>query len=407
MEVPAEALLVGQAGDPHHHRGLELPRREEARAAGLAPELIERVVQVGEVLDLRDRQHPGQPEPLGDAQDRGLVEQRVEHPRRPEGLLQAGRDAVDTTLLPDVLPEGHRVWTGHELIAQRGVQPDREGPLPRGGRILREPPGMRGGPCLRGEVATRYLGSDGVRPVRGQRGHDLRDRREVTGRGCARLEGGDVGPDPFDDADQRVAVGRAGCQQASRRACDGVPGLGRRDVVTGAVRGLHVAAGVPPEPDRVEVEEHRCPAHAGEVERAGRRIPEVVDLALGADVGHPRQRRGRGRDPPPGAGYGDADAVVLADEDDRDGTPDTLRPAGRVDRGQGGRVVERRIAERTHHDRVLGEVVQQSQTLGAGDREGGPDRLRRMRGDRGGLRGDPQLAAAPDLVPPLRDRVVT
>ena len=59
VEVAAEALLVAEPGDAHDHRVAVLAVGEELQARRLAAELVLGVVQVGEVLDLRDRQQPG------------------------------------------------------------------------------------------------------------------------------------------------------------------------------------------------------------------------------------------------------------------------------------------------------------------------------------------------------------
>ena len=58
------------------------PCGEELQRRRLATELVLGVVQVGEVLDLRDRQQPGDARAEGQPEDGLLVEQRVEHPGR-------------------------------------------------------------------------------------------------------------------------------------------------------------------------------------------------------------------------------------------------------------------------------------------------------------------------------------
>src|SRR6266571_8356176 len=60
VEVAAEALLVGVSGDADDHRVAILPLREERERGGLTAQLVDRVVQVGEVGDLRHRQQAGQ-----------------------------------------------------------------------------------------------------------------------------------------------------------------------------------------------------------------------------------------------------------------------------------------------------------------------------------------------------------
>ena len=56
VEVAAEALLVAVAGDAHDHRVAELAVARRTQRRRLAAQLVLGVVQVGEVLDLRDRQ---------------------------------------------------------------------------------------------------------------------------------------------------------------------------------------------------------------------------------------------------------------------------------------------------------------------------------------------------------------
>ena len=78
VEVAAEALLVGEAREPEHHWVAELARAEELQRGGLAAQLIERVMHVGQVLDLGDRQQADVRRALGDAQDARLVQEGVE-----------------------------------------------------------------------------------------------------------------------------------------------------------------------------------------------------------------------------------------------------------------------------------------------------------------------------------------
>ena len=105
VEVAAEALLVREAGDANDHGVAELAAAEELEAGRLAANLVERVVHVGEVLDLRDGKEPDVRRSLGDAEDARLVQQRVEDAGGTEPLLEPVRDAVHAALAPDVLAE--------------------------------------------------------------------------------------------------------------------------------------------------------------------------------------------------------------------------------------------------------------------------------------------------------------
>ena len=78
VEVAAEALLVGQPGDPDDHAVVVLAVGEEPQRGGLTAELVLGVVQVGEVLDLGHRQEPREAGAQRRAEDGLLVEQGVE-----------------------------------------------------------------------------------------------------------------------------------------------------------------------------------------------------------------------------------------------------------------------------------------------------------------------------------------
>ncbi len=100
--------------------------------------LVERVVDVGQVLDLRDRQQADVRRALGDAEDARLVEEGVEDPRRPEPFLEAVRDVVDPTLAADVLAEHEELGPAQQLVGECGVQAAGKGPRRRRGGGLRE-----------------------------------------------------------------------------------------------------------------------------------------------------------------------------------------------------------------------------------------------------------------------------
>ena len=87
---PPKPFWYAEPGDAHDHRIAVLAVGEEGQARRLAAELVLGVVQVGEVLDLRDRQQPGDPGAERDPEDRLLVEQRVEH-AAPRRTSSAGR----------------------------------------------------------------------------------------------------------------------------------------------------------------------------------------------------------------------------------------------------------------------------------------------------------------------------
>ena len=84
VEVAAEALLVAVALDPHDHPVAVRALGEELERGRLAAELVLGVVEVGEVLDLGDRDEAGDRRAEREPEDRRLVEQRVEDARGAE-----------------------------------------------------------------------------------------------------------------------------------------------------------------------------------------------------------------------------------------------------------------------------------------------------------------------------------
>src|SRR5665811_688768 len=103
--MAAESLLVAVAGDPDDHRVLVLPVGEERQARRFPTQLVFRVVQIGEVLDFRDWQEAGYCGARGDAEDRLLIEDRVEYPRRTHTLCQSPRHSIHAALACHVLTE--------------------------------------------------------------------------------------------------------------------------------------------------------------------------------------------------------------------------------------------------------------------------------------------------------------
>ena len=152
------------------------PAEKKRRRRRLAAELVLGVVQVGQVLDLRDRDQSGEPGAEPEAEDRLLVQDRVEHPGRSEPALQTAGDAVHPALGPDVLTEHQHPPVGGQDIGQRRV--DRLGQRARLGRVRsRSRPGRSAGSCR---------GPDPLRSGRrGERRDHLGRRARAAGRRAA------------------------------------------------------------------------------------------------------------------------------------------------------------------------------------------------------------------------------
>ncbi len=101
---------------------------------------------------------------LGDAQDRGLVEQRVEHAPGAEALLQAVGDVVDPALARHVLAEQDQLRAPRQLIGQRRVQVAGQRPGVRDWwppRAADRPPASRRSSSVRSGRAARSVTREG------------------------------------------------------------------------------------------------------------------------------------------------------------------------------------------------------------------------------------------------------
>ena len=139
MEVAAESLLVSEAGDAHDHRVLEagrltvcvltaFPSAEELQRSSLATDLVDRVVEIGQVLDLWERQAACLRHPLREPEDGRLVEDGVEHAAAAEALVESLGRVIDAAFAGYVLTEEHCVGIRGEQVGQRLRDPVGEVP---------------------------------------------------------------------------------------------------------------------------------------------------------------------------------------------------------------------------------------------------------------------------------------
>ena len=105
MEVATKSLLVGVASDTHHHRIAVRALREELQCRRFASQLVLGVVEVGQILDLCDGQHPQLAGADGDAHDGLFIEQRIEHAAALGTSAEIAGDAVDSTLVGNIFAE--------------------------------------------------------------------------------------------------------------------------------------------------------------------------------------------------------------------------------------------------------------------------------------------------------------
>ncbi len=401
VEVTAEALLVSITGDAQDHRVPVLAVGEEAQRAALTAQLVGRVVDVGEVLDLGDRQQAGQPGAERGAQDALLVQQRVEHLAAAELLAQPARHAVHPTLAGDIFAEDHDARVAGQFVGQRPVDRLRQGQRPLG---FREPV-AEGFLASRGNLARPAC--DGVRSVLADRGHHLGGAAQLSP--AKRLIGDSrdlgtlvlvarehlVGPqNPV--VDERLCRGQ-------QRIASVIPGY----LGSGPVTGLHVRPGVPHQPHRPQVQESRSAVLPNPVRgllghrQATQRIRAVdgeVPQAVAVTIG--------GLDPALRRAHADADAVVLAHQQQRHRQALESAVQCRVDRAGRGGVVGRGVAETAHHHGVRGPGRRHPELGRPAQRERQSDRAWQVRGDGRGLRDDGQFGITENLVPPGGNRLV-
>ncbi len=403
VEVAAEPLLVAVARDPHDHRVAVPPGREELERRRLAAQLVLRVVEVREVLDLGDGQKAEVARADREAEDALLVEQRVEHAAHAGAPRQLGGDVVDAALPRHVLAEDDQLRVLREQIAERAVDVDREVARPLElGELSAPQRGARG----RGRRAGG-LGGDRLGRARRERRHHL------GGRGEARPARGLVGE--RGDARPQLLVLPAHLGRGARARLDEQPrgrehrigGLVGLDLGERAVRLLDVRAGVAEQAHGAQVEERGPPRGAHVLDRGARGVVRVRQIEpVGPHVVDPRAMAVARRDPAGGRADADPDPVVLAHEQDRHREVLERGPRGGVDRAGGRGVVRRRVAERARDDRVVRRGRRDAEPRGAIERDRGAHRLRQVRGDRRGLRRDRERQAAEHLVAPARDRIV-
>ena len=401
--MAAEALLVAQARDAHHHGVAVLAVREELQASRLAAELVFGIVEVGEVLDLRHREQAGKAGAEAEPQDRLLVEQGVEDPADSEPPGQSPRHPVDASFAADVLAEDQQLRVGGQRIGETAVdrvrQRHRPGflrqPAAEGARTRRGIPGL-GGPArhLAG-VARRqragHLGAAGQAAVR----HGLVGERP------------DPGAHRFVPADYLPRTEQAGRHDQARGPEQRVAGVVRRDLGLAPVRDLRVAAGVAEEAHQLQVQERGRAAgpHIGGCFRGGVKAGHRV-ASRRAEVAESRPPGVRLGDPAAWSPDADPQAVVLADQQQRHRQALIGRPAGGVDSAGRRGVARRRVPEAGHRDGVRGPRGRDPQLGGPPDRERDPDGSRQVRRDRGRLRDDGQVVVPEDLVTAARDRLV-
>ena len=119
--------------------------------------------------------------------------------------------------------------------------------------------------------------------------------------------------------------------------------------------------------------------------------------APGGEDSKMRQRSGASRDPSGGSAHAHAEPVVFAHEQHRELQVLVNHEACGIQRAESSAVIDARVAEAHDDDRTPALV--RAEPRSALQRERESERAREVRGDGAGLRDDPELTAAEDLVP--------
>ena len=200
---------------------------------------------------------------LGDAEDRGLVEQGVEDASRPEPLLEVVGDVVHAALARDVLAEDEELRSPGQLVGQGGVDVPGHG----AGRGLGRRLGERAEDGRRASSSSTGSASEPP-PGRGDRGRGAVTSAVVLRRG--RWVASSAAAHTLADVCDQGAelVGEAAPVSASRRALRRSGSSRSTAAISADLRTLlGVGAGVAPQAHDVEVEEHRLASGPHEVRR--------------------------------------------------------------------------------------------------------------------------------------------
>ena len=385
VEMPAKALLIAQPGDAQHHRVGVLPLREKRQGRRLAPDLIFGVVQIGQKLNLGQRDKTVLRHADGQAENRLLVEQRVDHSVRPEARLQLLRHPINPALAPDILAHHHDFRVRQHQVGQR--------PVEQAAHRLRLVQ-------LAQIAAKRRRARLGRGAVGGRTGARRRDQAgHHISRGFQPWPSDRLGRDPG-HAGGGVVVNRqriGGCQRPGlvelpHHVQQGVVGLIRLDFLARKVGGRHIGPGVAVKPDHAQMQEGGRPVVAHVMRGLGRHGKGLVDVEpVSGEVTQSGPGRKPRRDPAARGLGGNPDAIVFADKQQRQRDRLIRGPARGVEGPLRGRMVGRSIAETGHDDRVIG----QDAVLGrAAPRRangiGRPHRLGQVAGDGRGLRRNHQ-----------------
>ena len=251
----------------------------------------------------------------------------------------------------------------------------------------------------------RRGGLDPLRAAGSQRGHHLGGRAEPGGTHQPLGLAGDLVADRV-VAGQEFGGRNAGGNQRRGRTQQRIPGVVGLDVSRPPVADLGVAAGVPAEADRPQVQEDGSTGRADPLDRLDDQRPRGRRIgAVDRDVGQARARSVRRLDPARRRRDRDAPAVVLADQQQRHRETAVGGIERGVDRPDGGGVVDRGIAEGADDHGVGRPLSGDAQALGPMERDGQPHRPGQMRRDGRRLRDDRQIGMAEDLVPAAGDRL--
>ncbi len=301
VEMAAEAALVAVAGDAHDHPVAIRALGEELQRRRLPTELVLGVVEVREVLDLGDRQQAAHRRSERQAEDRRLVQERVEDTARAEARMEAPGHAVDPALHRDVLAEEEGIRIALEHSRERGVDRLRK-------RLW----------LVAGESHAGGTRSDGTRRVRRERRHDLLGRRHLRQlsdleRHLTRLVAS------VEVVVRKLLSGRTPCgDEPTRGAEDRVALVVGPNRLWRPIRDLRVGAGVAQVADGLQVENRGASRLANPVGQLTRRAEHLRRIVtVGDGVADLLARGERGLDPARRAGNADAEPVVLAHEQER------------------------------------------------------------------------------------------
>lgn len=250
VKVASEAFLVGEGCDANDHGVGELAFGEEFEGAGFTADLVDGVVEVGQVLNLGDGEQSALGRADGQAEDGLFVEEGVEDPGEPEALVKVGGDGVDAAFDSHVFAKHEDALVVSHEVVEGGVEELGEvpGAVSFGELVI---PKSLAGLGIGFGVGLTWGGN-------GERGHDALGAFMAGSRFGFLTGGAGGGEDGFVLSEDLAGAHEAEFHGLASGVEDRVLGFAVFDLLHAPVTVFRVGASVAHEADHFEVKKDRA-----------------------------------------------------------------------------------------------------------------------------------------------------